>query len=61
MEKDGAYPKVDIEVAAASKFPISNLECNCHLVILVEFLMEAFSRVGAHLDVVGEDGADEGG
>lgn len=57
---NGAYPKVDVQIPAAPEFPISDLERHCHFVVFVEFLMETFSRVGAHLDVVGEGGPDEG-
>ena len=56
-----AYPKVNFQVATASKLPVPNLECDGHFVILVQDLMEAFSRMRAHLDVVGEGDPQQAG
>lgn len=46
------YKEVDIKIATATKFSVANLEGDRHLVILVQRLVEAFSRMGAELDVV---------
>ncbi len=54
-------PKVDIQVPTSAKLPIRDLERDGHFVIFVEFFVETFSRMGAHLDVVGEGGSHEGG
>jgi hypothetical protein len=45
-------PKVNLEVSAAAKLAIADLERDSHLVILVELFVEAFAHVGLHLDVV---------
>lgn len=47
------HPKVNFQIAAAAKFPVADLEGNCHLVVLMQRLVEAFALVGLHLDVVG--------
>ncbi len=47
-----AYPKVNLQVPAAAKFPVADLEGDCHLVVLVKRFVEAFALVCLHLDVV---------
>lgn len=59
----GTYPEIHLEVPGASEFAIADLERHGHLVVFVEDLVEAFARVGAHLDVVaprcgGEEGEE---
>jgi hypothetical protein len=46
------HPEVNFEISAATKLPVADLEGDCHLVVLVEGLVEAFALVGLHLDVV---------
>lgn len=48
----GPYPEIDLEVPTASKLPVTNLEGDGHLVVPVQDLVEAFSRMRAELDVV---------
>lgn len=48
----GTYPEIDLQVATASEFPVSDLEGDGHLVILVQGLVEAFAGVSPELDVV---------
>lgn len=47
------YPKVDLQIAAAAKLAVTDLEGDRHLIVAVQCLVEAFARVGAELDVVG--------
>ena len=58
------HPEVNLQIPRTAKLSVSNLECDGHLIILVKDLVEAFSLMGAHLDVVrkraGEE-AQEGG
>lgn len=35
-EREGPYPEVDLQIATASEFPITDLEADRHLVIFVE-------------------------
>lgn len=56
-----ADPKVDIQVPTSPKLPIRDLERDGHFVVFVEFFVETFSGMGAHLDVVGEGGSHEAG
>lgn len=46
------HPKVNLEVPAATKFSVADLEGDGHLVVLVQRLVEAFAHVGLHLNVV---------
>ena len=46
------HPEVNLQVPRTAEFSVSNLECDRHLIILVEDLVEAFSLMGAHLNVV---------
>lgn len=57
------YEEVDIKISTATKFSVANLEGDRHLVVLVQRLVEAFSRMGAELDVVrvGDGKEGEGG
>lgn len=49
----GPYPEINLEVSTSSKFSVTNLERDCHFIIPVQFLVEAFSRVRLELDGVG--------
>jgi hypothetical protein len=46
-------PEIDLQVSAPAKLSVADLEGDRHLVVLVQLLVEAFSRVRLHLDVVG--------
>lgn len=50
---EATYPKIDFQVAGTTEFPVAYLECDGHLVILVQLLVEALSAVSRKLDVVG--------
>lgn len=39
------YPEVDLEIPATTMFSITGLECDGHLVVLVEHLVEALALV----------------
>lgn len=41
-----------MQVSCAAKLSIANLECDRHLIILVQHLVETFSAVGRQLDVM---------
>ena len=56
---EGTHPEVNLQIPCAAKFPVSNLKCDRHLIIPVEDLVEAFSLMGAHLDVVSEGGGEK--
>ncbi len=47
-----SYPKVNVKVAGTAKLAVANLEGHCHLVALVQALMEALAPVRRQLDVV---------
>jgi hypothetical protein len=47
-----AHPEINLQVPAASKLAVADLECDRHLVVLVQGLVEALALVGLHLDVV---------
>lgn len=47
-----AYPEVDIDISTSTKFPVTDLEGHGHQIILVQVLVEAFSRVRLELDGV---------
>lgn len=57
------YPKINVQIAAPTKFSVAHLKRDRHLVILVQRLVEALAGVCSHLDIVriadGEEG-DEG-
>lgn len=57
------YPKVDVQIPTTPEFSVADLECDRHLVILVQHLMEALARVRFHLNVVriaeGKQGCEE--
>ena len=55
----GTHPEVNLQVPRTAKLSVSNLECDCHLIILVKDLVEAFSLMGAHLNVVRERAGEE--
>lgn len=57
----GTYVEIDVEVPRTAKLPVADLECDRHFIVLVQFLVEAFSRMRLQYDVVGEDGGEEGG
>ena len=52
------YPKVNLKIAAATKFAISNLKCDRHLVVDMELFVETLARVRLELDVVGGNRAE---
>lgn len=52
VSRPNAYPEIDFQIAAAAKLSVANLECDRHLVVLVQLFVEAFALVGLHLDVV---------
>jgi hypothetical protein len=60
IARSKTYPEVNVEVSAPSEFPIGNLERDGHLVIGMELLVEAFSRVGLEVDVVSGGKAEKG-
>lgn len=47
------HPEVNLQVAAAAKLAVADLEGDGHLVVLVQGFVEAFALVSLHLDVVG--------
>ena len=47
------YPKIDIQVPAPAELSIAHLKCDRHLVVFMQVLVEAFARMGFHLDIVG--------
>lgn len=57
--QDTTNPKVNLQIPRTTKFPVSNLESDCHLIIPLQDLVEAFSLMGAHLDVVRDGGGEE--
>lgn len=60
ISREDVYPEINVQVPAASKLAIAHLESHGHLVVGVELLVEAFSRVRAKLDVVGGGEANQG-
>jgi hypothetical protein len=46
------HPEINLQVPAASKLAVADLERDRHLVVLVQGLVEALALVGLHLDVV---------
>ena len=60
LTKEGSsYPEINLQIPASSKLPVANLERDCHLVVLVQRLVEAFALVRLHLDVVRGGEAEE--
>ena len=55
------HEEIDIEVPATAELAVRDLEGHGHLVAFVQLFVEAFARVGAHLDVVRQGGGEEGG
>ena len=53
------HPEVNLQIPRTSKFPISDLKCDRHLIILMQNLVEAFLLMGAQLDVVSHGGCQE--
>lgn len=49
-----AYPEINLQTPRTAKLAVAHLERHGHLVVPVQVLVEAFVRVGAQLDVVGE-------
>jgi hypothetical protein len=47
-----AHPEINLQVPAATEFPVADLERDRHLVVLVQRLVEALALVRLHLDVV---------
>ena len=52
------YPEIDFKISRAAELPVSDLECDSHLIIFVELFVETLSRVCSEVDVVGESGAE---
>ena len=46
------HPEINFQIPRTAKLSVSNLESDRHLIILVKDLVEAFSLMGAHLNVV---------
>jgi hypothetical protein len=46
------YPEVNIEVSASPKLSITDLKGDGHAVVLVQILVEAFSRMRSESNVV---------
>jgi hypothetical protein len=59
MPKQLTHPEFDVQVPASSKLAIADLECDCHLVVLVQLFVETFAHVGLHLDVMGGGQGEE--
>ena len=53
-------PEINVQVSAATKLSVADLEGHGHLVVLVQLLVEAFSRVCSQLDVVRMAEGEEG-
>lgn len=45
-------PEINIQVPTTAKLAIPDLKCHRHPVVLVQLLVEAFSRMRLQLDVV---------
>jgi hypothetical protein len=58
--KAESYPEVNIQVPAATKFAVPNLEGDGHLVVGMELFVEAFFRMRFELDIVGRGKANKG-
>lgn len=54
------HPEVNLQIPRTAKLPVSNLERDRHFIIPVQDLVEAFSLMGAELDVVSEGCGEEG-
>jgi hypothetical protein len=50
--KERTNPKVYVQVSTAAKLAVADLESDCHLVVRVQLLVEAFARVRLELNVV---------
>ena len=57
--RGGTHPEVNLQISRTAKLSVSNLEGDRHLIILVEDLVEAFSLMGAHLNVVRKRSGEE--
>ena len=42
---DGTNPEIDFQATASTVFAVADLECDCHLVVLVQLFVETFARV----------------
>lgn len=51
-EREESYPEVDLQIATAPEFAITDLKADRHFVIFVQRFMVAFSRVSLKLDGV---------
>lgn len=51
-----AYVEVNVEVSRSAVLTVADLERHRHFVILVQFLVETFSRVCFQLDIVCQRG-----
>ena len=52
LERLKTYPKINLDAPTTALFPVANLECHCHLVAIVQLLVEAFPRMCTKVDVV---------
>lgn len=52
------YPEINVQIPTASKLSVAHLEGDGHQVVLVQVLVEAFSRVRLELDGVCGRGGD---
>jgi len=55
------YPELNIQITASPKLPVSDLERDRHLVVLVQCFVETLARMRLHLDVVRIPDREEGG
>ncbi len=60
------HPKIQLQIPRPAKLPVPHLKRHCHLIILMQHLVEAFSLMRAHLYVVrkgcweeAQEGAEE--
>jgi len=47
------YPEVKLQIPTSTELPIADLERDSHFVILMQLLVETFSWMRLHLNVVG--------
>lgn len=52
VEMEDTYPEVELDVATAAKFAVSNLKGNRHSVIGMKEFVKTFAGMSAKLDVV---------
>lgn len=54
------YPEINVQIAGTAKLPVADLEGDGHLVVGVQLLVEALSRVRLEQDVVRGGNASKG-